>query len=334
MPASIRDVARKAGVSPATVSKALNGTGSVSEERIRAIKQVARELNYQPNARARSFARKETKQIVFLADFPYDAAFVNPHLFEIMRGVQHALDKRGYSLVMKQADKKTALAFTEQSFAQKMADGIVYHASVMTKPLAALVARLGIAHIVIGHPNFENRLCWIDTDNCLSGELAAKHLIERGYTKIAFLSGRPDDMISWNRLRGARLMLEEHGLELENELVLQSNSTIPDGLRAAKKLLKMKERPQAVICANNLLAMGFMQGIQARGVHVPKDMALVSFDTYPFSLCLEPPLTVVDINMYDMGQEAGRLILQKIRHPGTQVQSYSTIPVLMQRGST
>lgn len=97
MPSTIRDVALKAGVSPSTVSKAMNGSGAVSEETLRRIRQAAHALGYESNARARKFATRANYQMAFLADFPFDAAFVNPHLFEIMRGVQHTLDKRGYA---------------------------------------------------------------------------------------------------------------------------------------------------------------------------------------------------------------------------------------------
>ena len=334
MAVTIRDVAARAGVAPATVSKALNGSGAVSEITAAKIRQAAAALEYRPNARARNFATRATRQILFLADFPYDAAFVNPHLFEIMRGVQHTLDKKGYALVMKQASAKEAPAITEEAAGQRQADGMVFHASVVTRKLAALITRLAVPHVVIGRPNFDNRLCWIDTDNALSGELAARHLLARGYTDIAFAGGRPEDMISWHRLRGVRTALREEKVELPSDHIIQSNSTISDGARAARRLMRLRPRPRAVICANNPIALGLMQGLQARGVAVPEDMAVMTFDTYPFSLFTEPPMTVVDVNMYDMGQEAGRLVLRKVRHPETQIQSYTTSPVLIQRETT
>lgn len=334
MSSTIRDVASRAGVSPSTVSKALNGSGAVAEETVNRIRQAARTLDYQPNARARNFALGASCQIAFLADFPYDAAFVNPHLFEIMRGVQHTLDKSDYAMVMKHQDSKRAVAFVEQSWSRREVDGFVLHMSVVTKKLAALIARENIPHIVIGRPNFDNRLCWIDTDNRLSGELAARHLAELGYTSFAFIGGRAEDMISWRRLQGVRLALQENGLELPHDRVLQSQSTLADGVRAMKKLLKMKPRPQVAICANNPIALGLMQALQARGVRVPEDISLIAFDSYPFSMYTEPPMTVVDVNMYEMGQEAGRLVLKKLKHPSTQVQTYITSPTLVRRGTT
>lgn len=334
MAATIRDVAEKAGVSVSTVSKALNGSGYVSNTTADAVRKAAAALRYTPNERARSLAKKANRLILFVADFPFDAAFVNPHMFEIMRGAQHMLSKNQYSLVMEQMTAKEAPSRIEQMCESHQADGYVFHMSVITKKLAALITRREIPHIVIGRPNFDSRLCWIDTDNCLSGELAALHLLERGYRDIAFIGGRTDDMTCWRRLLGVRNALREHGIELGQERVISSNSLLSDGLRAVKKLLKPSPRPQAVICANNPIALGVLQALQASGVRVPEDMALITFDTYPFSLCCDPPLTVVDINMYDMGQEAGRLLIQKLKHPRTQVQSFCTAPELVVRGTT
>ena len=334
MSATIRDVAHRAGVSPSTVSKALNESGAVSEETMKKIKQAAAQLGYRPNARARNFATKSTYQIAFLADFPFDAAFVNPHIFEIMRGVGHTLNKNGYQMTIRHITSKDATAFVDETWQQRMADGFVLHASVMSKKLSSIISREKIPHIVIGKPNFDNRLCWIDTDNGLSGEMAARHLAQMGYREIAFVGGRADDMTSWRRLQGVRQGLSENGIELLHDHVLQSQSTLADGLRAAKKLLKMKPRPDAVICANNPIALGLMQALMAKGVQIPGDMALIAFDSYPFSMFTEPQMTVVDVNMYEMGQEAGRLAFKKLKHPGTQIQTYITTPELILRGTT
>ena len=334
MAVSIHDVAKMAGVSVSTVSKALNGTGAVAESTAQAIRDAAAALHYAPNERARSLATKANHQIIFLADFPFDAAFVNPHLFEIMRGVQHTLSKQGYMLTMEQASAKDAPAKVKLMYERHQADGFVLHMSVITKKLASQIIQAEIPHIVIGKPNFDTRLCWLDADNCLSGKLAALHLIERNCRHIAFVSGKADDMICWRRLQGVRSAMKEHGMELPPERVINSNSLLSDGVRAAKKLLRLSPVPDAVICANNPIAFGVLQSLQSKGIRIPGDMALIAFDTYPFSLLTEPQMTVVDINMYDMGQEAGRLVLKKLKNPKVQIQTFMTSPELVVRGTT
>ena len=235
---------------------------------------------------------------------------------------------------MEQATAKEAAAKVAQMCERHQADGFVFHMSVITKKLASQIIQDGIPHIVIGRPNFETHLCWIDTDNCLSGEIAALHLLEKGYDNIAFVGGRADDMICWRRLLGVRNALKEHGIELPQECVINSNSLLSDGVRAAKKLLKITPHPRAVICANNPIALGVLQALQAKGIQVPGDMALITFDSYPFALFTEPQMTVVDINMYDMGQEAGRLVLKKLKNPKIQIQTFITSPELIVRRTT
>lgn len=331
---SIREVAQKAGVSVSTVSKALNGKGAISEEKIKHIRKVANDLGYHPNLRAQNFARKKTNAIIFLAKFPYDAAFVNPHMFEIMRGAEHALSEKGYHLIVKESDEKRALLFMESTIQNRMADGIIFHASVINRTLAKKIEESKFPHIVIGKPDFSSRLCWVDTNNEISGELAVTHLLERGYRDIAFLGGGAEDMTSWHRLHGVRSMLAEHNLSLQTHFVIQTRSNVLDAYKASMKLLKLKPLPQAVICANNLIAMGFVQAMQTLKLKIPDAVAVLTFDTYPLSLCTVPLLTVVDVNMYDMGQEVGRLICQQIKRPTTLVQSHTTLPILIKRDST
>ncbi len=334
MSVTIRDVAKEAGVSTATVSKVLSGSHTISEATAQNVLKAVKKLNYLPNERARSFAKRQTHSILFLAAFPEKAAYHNPHLFEIMAGAQQALDKRGYRLSIRHTAPIDAIALTEALSAQKAYDGIIFHASVVTKKLAALIGKQEIPHIVIGQPHFETRLCWIDTNHCLSGEVAAQHLIEKGHTKIAFIGGKPDDMISWNRLRGVRLMLDEHSISLPKAYAIQSDSDIKDGHRMAKALLKLPDPPTAVICANNPIAMGCMQYLNEKHIAIPNAMAVMTFDSYPFSQITEPKLTVVDVNMYDMGAQAARLLIEKIRKPSLQTQSFATLPELIIREST
>lgn len=334
MAVTIKDVAKAAGTSTATVSKVLSGSSTISQATSLRVRRVVKELQYQPNVRAQSFARQATHTVFFLMKPERDIAFVNPHVFEIMLGAQCALDQKGYNLCLKGVAEKEACSFVEQAVARKSADGIILHASVVTKKLAALVTKCGMPHILIGQPNFESQLCWIDTNNYLSGEIAARHLIDQGYRSIAFIGGKPDDMISWNRLRGVRTALEENHIPFPPNHVKQGDSTFSDGQRMTKLLLKGVNPPRAIICANNYIALGCMQALQEKNISVPGQMAVMTFDSFPFSTITEPMLTVVDINVFDMGKQAGQWILDKIRKPNLQVQAYTTLPELIVRAST
>jgi len=334
MNVTMRDVAKTAGVSAATVSKVLNESHSISESTTQRVRDVMKELGYQPNARARSFARKATKNILFLIDLHINAAYEHPHMFEILAGSAAALNSRGYTLMVKPITLEETPSFVIAAASQKFADGLLLHASVFGKKAARSIERTNIPHLVIGQPNIPCNVCWMDTDNALSGVIAARHLMDRGYRRIAMIGGKPEDMISWHRLHGARTAFAEAGYPVESAMVRQGDSTLKWGGRLTKQLLKASPRPDAILCANNIIAMGCLQALRDASLAIPKDVAVMTFDSYPFSTITDPALTVVDINMFDMGGQAARFILDKIKKPNLQAQVYTTLPELVVREST
>ena len=334
MSVSIKDVAKKAGVSISTVSKALNDKSSVSSSTIERIKQTAEDMGYVPNSRARVFATKETKQIVFIADIPKDTAFYNPHVFEIIMGLQHSVSKSGYSLIVESVEKKEALEYISSLYKKNMADALVVHASIITKRLESLIVKSNLPHLIIGQPDYQSTLSWIDTDNTLSGAIAIRHLLKKDYYPVAFVGGKAEDMISLHRFEGAERELKQNNLNFEDQYVLSSSSTIVSGMNAAKKILKMEKPPRSVLCANSVIAFGMMQELRNQNVRVPKDIAVMTFDRYPFSDFTEPRVTSVDMNMYEIGEEAGSILIKNLSHPNLRIQTFTSEPCIFEREST
>ena len=334
MSVSIKDVAKKAGVSISTVSKALNDKSSVSSSTIERIKQTAEEMGYVPNSRARVFATKETKQIVFIADIPKDTAFYNPHVFEIIMGLQHSVSKSGYSLIVESVEKKEALEYISSLYKKNMADALVVHASIITKRLESLIVKSNLPHLIIGQPDYQSTLSWIDTDNTLSGAIAIRHLLKKDYYPVAFVGGKAEDMISLHRFEGAERELKQNNLSFEEQYVLSTSSTIVSGMNAAKKILKMEKPPRSVLCANSVIAFGMMQELRNQNVRVPKDIAVMTFDRYPFSDFTEPRVTSVDMNMYEIGEEAGSILIKNLSHPNLRIQTFTSEPCIFEREST
>jgi len=334
MGVTIKDVARAAGVSISTVSKVINGHYSISEETQERVRQVIRELNYYPSASAQSFAKGATRSIIVLADLGPNAAFSNPHMFEIIAGLEETLRAKNYRLILCGTELSTACEMAEDFISRRSADALAVHVSVMTHQLAALLVRTHFPHIVLGLPNFDSQVCWIDINNVYSGIIAAAHLAKEGYQRVAFLGGQDHDRISAHRLDGVCQGLEDAGLCLDNQYIWQGDSTCADGQRMTRKLLNCKPLPDAVVCANNYIALGCVSAIQERGLDIPGQIAVMTFDDHPFAQIMEPPLTVVDIDVRGMGIQAGKFLLDIIRHPNTQVQTYVTTSNLMVRQST
>ena len=251
MGVTIKDVAEAAGVSISTVSKVLNGHYSISEKTAERVRGIMREMNYYPNANAQSFASGSNHTVVLLANLSPNAAFRNPHMFEIIAGLEEALCRRGYRLILRGADATSACGIAEEIISRRSADAIAIHVGVMSHPLAAVLTRLRFPHIVLGAPDFESQVCWIDNSNTYSGAVAAGYLLSRGYRRLAFIGGRSYDLGSALRLQGVKQGLANGGERLEDQYIWLGESTRADGFRMTEGLLNQKQLPDAIICANN-----------------------------------------------------------------------------------
>ena len=334
MAATIKDVARLANTSTATVSKVMNGSYSISEETADRVKKAMEQLHYLPNQRARNFASQSTKSIIFVTSLGENTGFSNPHMFEIMCGLENTLSDKGYSLLVKSVTKEKVCEFVRKTYEMQQADGFVIHASVVSKELDELIYELTIPHLVLGNPNFTSHLCWIDIDNRLAGELAAKHLLEMGYQSLAYVGGKMEDQISMHRLEGVLSVLNRHDVIIPKGYVKQGESECDEAYSMMESILSMRKKPDAVICANNYIAYGCVTALQQHGIQIPQEIGVITFDDFPFSRILKPKLTVVNIDVYDMGIQAGKYVLQKIRKKNLYLQSYITLPTVIEREST
>lgn len=332
MTATIYDLAKAAGVSISTVSKALNDSYSISEKTKERIREIADSMGYKPNARARSFARRKNGIILFAADLSRGVGFENPHMFEIVTGVDRCLDEKGYSLVLKHVTQETATESIKELMLSEEADGIIIHAGILTKQLAFVLGKEAYPHLIIGKPDFANTLSWIDVSHESAGQIAANYLLDKGYRRIVFLMGDAEnDQISSRRLDGINIVFEEEELSIET---ITGITTYEESRKVTEEILKRDQIPEVILCTNNYLAMGCMQSIRTEKLNIPKDIALMTFDNYPFSMLTEPTLTAIEVDMYEMGTQAARFILQKIKKPNLQTQLFCTTPVLLERDST
>lgn len=334
MATTIKDVAKLAKTSTATVSKVINGSYSISEATVNRVQQAMKELNYHKNSRAVNFAKQATRTIMFASSIEKGCGFTNPHMFEMMFGLESTLSSKNYALMIKNIAKERACAYIKEMIDTRMVDGVVIHASIISKELDELIYNENIPHLVIGTPDFSNHFCWIDVDNKLAGEIAAKYLLEKGYQSIAFIGGKDEDKISMHRLEGVLNVLKEHDVIIPNNYIQHGESIQTSGYLMTKNVIQTKNRLDAIICANNYIAYGCMNALHDYKITIPKEVAVLTFDDYPFSRLLKPNLTVVDIDVFDVGVQAGRYMLQKIKKPNLSVQSYITLPILMVREST
>lgn len=332
---TIKDVAKEAGVSIATVSKVIHEKPSISDATRAHVLQVMEQLDYHPNAQASNFARKCSENIIFLAVTEPHVAFHNPHMFAILCGAQDKIREKNYNFsFIGVPDKDTACKKAKEIIGRRSADGLLIHGSATSRPLVSLLTESGFPHVIIGKPQFSSTACWIDINNHVSGDMAAKYLTRCGYAKIAFIGGPESDEISRHRLKGFSSALQLGGLSVDPAFLKYGTYSKESGFQMMEELLRGSCLPDAVICENNQLAVGAVSAIKKHGMSIPDDIGVITFDDYPLSQLVDPPLTVVDIDMDEMGQQAATILLKKIKNPTFQIQSFSTLPSLIIRSST
>lgn len=337
MSVTITDVANAAGVSKSTVSKVLNNWSTISPETCSRVNDAIKRLNYVPNSRAVSFARQTTQNIIYLTTLGKDTAYQNPHMFDIMCGVYSELSKQNYTLTLVDTSEEAypgERAMKEIN--RRSADGLIIHGSAVSEELAELILSENIPHIIIGHPSFENRLCWIDSSHALAGEYAAEHMLACGYSDVLFIGGKKSDTISNQRIKGFRKGMLSKKQYIPSHRIGYTNATRLGAYETTLAILSDKNYPlpQAIVCANNTLALGAAKALGELSLSVPQDIAFLTFDTYPYSGVIDPELTVIDINVYDMGAQAGNMMIRKLENPDLLIQSFTALPKLIQGAST
>lgn len=332
---TIKEVAKAANVSISTVSKVMNNSPTISEATKQKVRQVMQELNYYPNNIARSFVQQSSKNIGIVMELKQHYAFFNSHIYEILGGIESVLSDHGYTVtILNTHSLGNDLDAYEKLIREKRVDGMIIHVSPLIKSLSERMDALNFPYIVIGEPDFDSNLCWIDINNKSAGEIAANHLISEGYHHIAFIGSTITDNICVNRLKGFYSALEKHNIPISPEYVLHDTDSINHSDALVEGLLKLPTPPDSIICLNNFIASKVINAIKKQGLRIPQDIALVSFDNYPLSMFTEPQLTVVDNDVFELGTHAANILLNKIASPNLQMQYSMLSPTLIVRESS
>jgi LacI family transcriptional regulator len=301
---TIVDVARAAGVSPATVSRVLNGSERVSAERAERVRQAAGALGYQPFGPARALRRQRTQVwAVVIADIE------NPFFTSMVRGIEDVAHAEDHRLVLCNTDEDIDKQsdYFEVVAAERMAGAIVALASSDDSALDRLLDR-GIAVVTVDRRPNRDGLDSVVVDNRLGAQLATTHLLDSGSTRVACITGPNRVPTAPERLEGYRDAIRAVGGTVERALIRRANYREDGGYRAARSLLEGDDPPDSILVANNLMSLGALRAIRELGLAVPADVAMVGFDEAPWTPLLDPPLTVVEQPSYELGRQAARLL--------------------------
>lgn len=311
MTPTIRDVARLAGVSVQTVSNVVNGRPLVSDAtRLRVLRAVE-ELGYHPNSSARGLRRRRSENLGFLVVDPAQRFLADPFHDELLSGLGDALRERGYCLLI-QAAKSADEAALAPILRGHRVDGAVVTlagaAGTHRRYLDTLVAS-GLPFVLLEQRIDAPCAACVLGSNREGAFVAVEYLARKGHRRIGFISGD----VTWpaveERLAGYRAGLAAHGLDFDPRLLVTAPWTRAGGYAGMERLLARVRDLTAVLCANDVLAVGAMQAARAHLLRVPEEMAVVGFDDFEFASYVEPPLTTVKLPGYEMGIRAAELLL-------------------------
>ncbi|TXK75137.1 LacI family DNA-binding transcriptional regulator [Paenibacillus sp. N3.4] len=307
-----KEVAELAGVSEATVSRVFNGLGPMKLATKERVLEAAKQLDYHPNAIAQSFARRRSGNLgVVLPYMPKVHLFSAFYFSEILSGIGEQVREQGYDMLLSLLTPDESLDYTRLYRSQKV-DGCVILGSRNTPQQRQSLEQLqqqGLPFCLVNQ-HFEGlSFHEVDADHVEGSYQAVRHLQDEGYRKIAFMNGSTDYSNSSDRLRGYTQAMNDAGLVISPELLLQGNYSRKSGYEAAAKLWEYRDQVDAVFAANDRMAIGLMQGLREKGWIAGRDFAVVGCDDSDAAKLSDPPLSSINVPFYEMGKEAARSVL-------------------------
>ncbi|WP_352297797.1 LacI family DNA-binding transcriptional regulator [Pseudoalteromonas sp. 20-MNA-CIBAN-0454] len=321
---SVKDVAKSAGVSTATVSRYFNAPEQLRESTRNKVTAAIKMTGYSMNSLARNFRRGKSNVIVVVIP-----SIGVPHFGDVLKGIETVAREKGFSIMIIDTQFNT-MPFDKMAntFFSNQADGIILLGSVSPFKDALSRSNSSKSHppIIVSCENATpdiSNFPSVRIDNEAASTAATEHLIALGHQKIAFISGSLSSSVSGEREVGYRLAMNKHNLPTLEDLITGGNLTIEDGRRITRRLLNQSPRPTAILCANDEMALGSIYEIKNSGLKVPEDISVIGFDNIRYAEISDPPLTTIA----QPGEEIGEKTMYQLCHiiEGLEVKSTPSI---------
>ncbi|GAB6168649.1 LacI family DNA-binding transcriptional regulator [Clostridium carnis] len=309
MATSIKDVAKEAGVSIATVSRVLNDIDVVNEDTKKKVLDAIKKLGYRPNIVARSLKTQKTKTVGILV--PDISSGFYP---EIVRGAEDVANIYDYNVILCNSD------FDEEKekeylrvLKEKMVDGVLYMSSSLEEEILDIINELDLTTVLVETKDKEGSLPSVTIDNIKAMKEATEYLLNKGLKNVAFAGARKDTMNAWgDRYIGYESALKDKGIEVNEKLVFTKNLKVGTGYEAVEKFEASKCNYDAVVCASDEIAMGVINGLREVGKKVPEDVSVIGFNNNDVASVFYPKITTINQPSYDMGSVAMRMLIKML----------------------
>ena len=309
MRVTIKDIAREAGVSVTTVSRVLNNKADVSDKTREKVLKIIDRLNYNPNSIARGLVMNKTYTIGLIVPDISNAFFA-----EIAKAIEDELREYGYSVIFCNTDNdKDREKESIDLLRSKQVDGLIGAFSHDSKDEVLALGKAGFPIVQIDRLVDDSQIPFVIIDNILSGYEATEYLIKKGHRRIAHITGALDTNTGIRRAEGYRKALQEYGIEIDEELVMEGDFSQESGYLAMKEILERNKDLTAVFAGNDMMALGAYRAIYAAGLKIPEDISIIGHDDFTLASLVSPALTTMQQPIYKIGKVAASLLIDIIK---------------------
>jgi DNA-binding LacI/PurR family transcriptional regulator len=320
---TIKQIAKKANVSIATVSRALNNDVRVILETREKVLRISNELNYKPNLVARNFVKKTSNAIGLILPDISDEFFT-----DIIRGVDEITYENGYYTMVASSHKHRTLTDSITTFSQTgLVGGVILLMSAMTDDLKNILNHTKIPVVLIGGSKQEQGYDTIAIENYEGAFNATDYLIKKkGFKKIAHITGPAENYDAFLRKKGFIDACKKNGVTINKSFIVDGNFTIDSGYHGFIQLYGLPEKPEAIFAANDMMALGCYDAANYFNVKIPDDISLIGFDDIFISKYINPGLTTVRVQIEEVGKAAAILLIERMNNPNGKTHSLIKIP--------
>ncbi len=307
---TIKDVAKLARVSPSTVSRVISDSKQISDETKKRVKKAMKELGYHPNMIARSLITKSSQTLGLIMSRSTETAFSSPFFSEVIRGISKVVQNHQYSLLLATAENyKEEAKQCMKMIMEKRVDGVILLASRVNDDLIEKLSLDNYPFVVVGRSPAGERIYSVNNDNIKAGYSVVRHLLNLGHRQIAFLNGPKEYIFCRDRYEGFMMAFREFGLEIEPAYIIETDLQQESGYFYTKQLLALNKPPTAIFAIDDMMALGAYRAIKENNLKIPDDIAVVGFNNDHFTSLVSPPLTTIQIPIYEMGINAAEMMM-------------------------
>lgn len=329
MGVTIKDVAKKAGVSIASVSRVINDSKPVAPETKEKILRVIEETGYKPNAMARGLKKNESGLIGLITPDMENGTFA-----ELVKGIESVIEKNSMNLIVSNSKGEIERELKElHIFKEQQLDGIIFSGVKFTKKHKEYFDRYKVPTVVVSQKFPGSGLPYVDINNYEAAYQAVKYLITNNHSKIALIHGPLyDKSAGEERYNGYFKALNEAGIEINDDYIKEGNFTIKSGYQAMEEILKENDKlPTAVFAASDRMAIGILDCCLDNGISVPEDISIIGFDDIELATVVRPKLTTVNVDHSEIGKKAVEILVDKIKNDNHQSPFYEADFKIMER---